>query len=115
MIATNTSDWWVQMSLIVAAFDGLVEGYNFAATNATQLTSLQLAILNAIGDFLDLIPVRSYSKPLPTHPPTYPPTHPSVHGSPAHGLMHRGLGASSDVCSLSLSHPTPLPVVWHGD
>lgn len=58
MIATNTSDWWVQMSYIVAGFDGLVEGYNFVADNDTQLTRLQLAILNAVGDFLDLIPVR---------------------------------------------------------
>ncbi len=40
------------------SFDGLVEGYNSVATNDTKLTSLQLAILNAIGDFLDLIPVR---------------------------------------------------------
>ena len=53
-IQSNSSDFWTQMSFIVAQFDGLVAG--IASVNATLLSTMDLAVLNAIGDFLDLVP-----------------------------------------------------------
>ena len=45
-IATNTSDWWVQMSFVVAQFDGLVAGYGAASNSTNALSAMDLAILN---------------------------------------------------------------------
>lgn len=51
--ATATSDYWQNVKLVLAQFDGLVYGYNKFA--ATSLTEMQLYFLNAAGDLEDLI------------------------------------------------------------
>lgn len=58
-IATNNSDWFAQISFIVSQFDGLVEGYGL--TNQSRLSTMDFAVLNAIGDFLDLVPALNPS------------------------------------------------------
>jgi hypothetical protein len=63
-IAANTSSpIWRSMGLVLAQFDGLVEGYNAvssAGSNSTPpLSVYQIQQLGAMGDFLDLIPALS--------------------------------------------------------
>ena len=58
-VAANTSDLWKAHGLILSQFDGLVAGYQATAPADQALTVFDLQQVNAIGDFLDLIPALS--------------------------------------------------------
>jgi hypothetical protein len=59
-VATNrSSDVWQGIGLILAQFDGLVAGYAAVAPAGQALSAWDLQQVNAIGDFLDLIPALS--------------------------------------------------------
>lgn len=55
-IATNSSANWRVFGALLSQFDGLVAGYNSQAPGSDTLTTFQLQLLNAVGDFLDLVP-----------------------------------------------------------
>lgn len=54
--ATNASAYWQVFSLLLQQFDGLRAGYAAVAPSSDQLTEYNFQALNAMGDFLDLIP-----------------------------------------------------------
>lgn len=54
--ASNTSQPWAALNLILNQFDGLAAGYAATAPAANALSAWSLQQLSAIGDFLDLIP-----------------------------------------------------------
>jgi hypothetical protein len=59
-VATNgSSPVWQGVKLILAQFDGLVAGYAAVAPPQQALSTWDLQQVNAIGDFLDLIPALS--------------------------------------------------------
>jgi hypothetical protein len=50
----NSNFYWKTISLIMAQFDGLIEGYNQYSDKKLSVFSFQM--LNGVGDFLDLLP-----------------------------------------------------------
>lgn len=54
--ASNSSQPWAALGLVLAQFDGLAAGYAATAPPSNALSTWSLQQLSAIGDFLDLIP-----------------------------------------------------------
>jgi hypothetical protein len=48
--------YWHDISLVIAQFDGLVRGYQFAAPQEQRLREVDLQIIQSIGDIYDLEP-----------------------------------------------------------
>ena len=55
-VATNTSAEWAAVGVVVSHLDGLMAGYAATAPAGDELDSWAFWQLNAVGDFLDLIP-----------------------------------------------------------
>ena len=51
----NTDPYWLEVSLIRAQLDGLLQGYNDKATPSRKLTKQQLDIINMDGDLEELM------------------------------------------------------------
>ena len=50
----NLTDYWRQVSLIVAQFDGCFQGYKEHHLPGKDLSKLELQMMNGAGDMLDL-------------------------------------------------------------
>lgn len=60
-VASNgSSPVWQGMALILAQFDGLMDGYNAVVPAADRLTPFQFQQVNAVGDFIDLVSALSF-------------------------------------------------------
>ena len=61
MISINPNNkLWIMINNIIAQFDGLIDGYNYAASNIykneiPQMNSFQFSMANAVMDYLDVI------------------------------------------------------------
>ena len=55
-VAANSSPQWTAVGLVLAQFDGLMAGYAAVAPAGAALDTWAFQQLNAVGDFLDLIP-----------------------------------------------------------
>ena len=55
-VKSNTSALWAGVGAIVAQFDGLVAGYASVAPKDAPMDVWAFQKINAVGDFLDLIP-----------------------------------------------------------
>lgn len=62
-VATNTSSpYWQAMGLILAQFDGLMDGYNATYGSVQYLSKYDFSQMGAMGDILDLIPAIAPSE-----------------------------------------------------
>jgi hypothetical protein len=59
-VAGNNSAFWAAFGTILSQFDGLVAGYAAVASPSDALDKWAFQQLNAMGDFLDLIPALQY-------------------------------------------------------
>ena len=55
-VASNTSQHWAAVGIVLSHLDGLQAGYNAVAPAGAELDAWAFQQLQAVGDFLDLIP-----------------------------------------------------------